>query len=79
MVSSKVDAEQWTPEVIFHDPLSSNGKDQATQERHQRKPNTLPRKPKYPKKPGNRPSTRAEAIEAVSRDLAILALRASVI
>lgn len=77
-ISSELAAEGWSPQVIFHDPLASNGADKTTQECRQRKPNRLSRKPKYPRNSDRKPVTRMEAIEAVSRDLAILARRASV-
>lgn len=76
-VSSELTAEQWSPEVIFHDPLPSNKAEQTTKESRQRKPDMVSRKPKHPET-NSRQSKRREAIEAVSRDLAALAWRASV-
>jgi hypothetical protein len=68
-------AARWSPEDIFHDPLS-NSTDGHARQRLRHKPAKGPQ-PRRRQKPDRRQLARIEAIEAVSRDLALLAAKAS--
>lgn len=73
--ASEVGAECWSQHVIFHDPFAER-RGQDAQGHFPRKRERAPRRSKTNEKSGRQQLRRAEALEAVSRDLAVLALRA---
>lgn len=70
-----VDDGRRSTDVIFHDPVSSRGGDEPSQERLPRTTRAVTWKPKRRRTRVSRQITRAQAIEVVIRELADLSTR----